>query len=425
MTYAASNIIDASGLTSTPNVPKIPGQSEYKGTAIHHKEFGQTDILSNDQCRRIAVIGGAKSAADVAYAAAKAGKAVSWVIRKSGAGPAAFVDASGSGFYKNANESLYNRFVAPFVASLFSKRTWWVRFLHSTALGNKVLGNVWTNIDKGARGHANYDRPEGKENGFSNLKPDTPMFWENDSSGINQRTDFWDVIAKGVKVFRQDIARVTDKSLVLEDDTDVPADTIIYATGWRTTHPYINSRAAARLGLPVEKQFLDQIEASKMKALEEAADKEVLDRYPMLRNAPPHHHREPKTSPFRLYKCMLPVHDHSIVFVGKTAVANQFRQAEVQAMWATAVLDGNVPLPSEEEMEKEIAMTNAWCKRRYLTKGGLGNWLYWDSIPFTDMLLKQIGLSSHRKMPIVDFFAPCVAADLRGLVNEYKKKNKF
>jgi len=39
----------------------------------------------------ITVLGGAKSAADMAYACAKAGKSVSWIIRSSGNGLAAFL----------------------------------------------------------------------------------------------------------------------------------------------------------------------------------------------------------------------------------------------------------------------------------------------------------------------------------------------
>jgi hypothetical protein len=45
-------------------------------------------------------------------------------------------------------------------------------------------------------------------------------------------------------------------------------------------------------------------------------------------------------------------------------------------------------------MEKEVAMSIAWCRRRYLPKGELGHWLYFDLVPYTDALLQQLGLES-------------------------------
>ena len=60
------HIVDASGLTSIPNWPTLPGRAQYKGTIIHQRDFAQFETtLSSDTPRTIVVIGGAKSAADV------------------------------------------------------------------------------------------------------------------------------------------------------------------------------------------------------------------------------------------------------------------------------------------------------------------------------------------------------------------------
>lgn len=114
--HLAPKLIDASGLTSDPNIPRIPGLSEYKGLTLHQKAFGQSDVLSNPAIRDVVVLGGAKSAADMAYASAKAGKRVSWVIRRSGCGPAALVPAAGGKYYRNSNDSTYTRFFASLLA---------------------------------------------------------------------------------------------------------------------------------------------------------------------------------------------------------------------------------------------------------------------------------------------------------------------
>ncbi len=421
-TYSAPKVVDATGVTSTPNIPNIQDRDKFKGLAIHHKDFGRSSLLKDSAYRTVTVLGGAKSAADVAYAAAKAGKSVSWIIRKSGCGPAAYVNAGVGSPYKNANESLYNRFISPFLASFFSERTWWVRFLHSTSYGNAMLGKIWQQMNAQALDGANYDRADGKANGYKNLMPDTPVFWENDSSGINQRDDFFDTIAQKVRVFRQDIDRMTEDGLVLKDGTELQTGAVVYATGWQTNFPYLETQTAAEMGLPIKKTEEVPEQSAKWKALEQAADEKILKQFTMLAKPPPYYQSESSTTPFRLYKGALPVHDHSIVFVGKIAVANQFRNAETQALWAVSALDGKLPLPSAEKMESEIASTVAWCRRRYLSKGDQGNWLYWDSVPYTDALLKEVGLRSHRKSFFQDLFAPCVAKDLRGIVAEYKRK---
>lgn len=159
--------------------------------------------------------------------------------------------------------------------------------------------------------------------------------------------------------------------------------------------------------------------------LKEIADTKILARFPHLARPPPYHKAEPTHTPFRLYKAMIPVTepvDHSIAFLGKMVVGNNFRTAEVQALWAVAYLDGKIKL-DPGLMEEDVAMTVAWNRRRYLNKGQLGSWFYFDVVAYTDMLLEELGLSSHRKKgPIGNLMDPCFAGDLKDLASEYKKR---
>lgn len=61
-------------------MPVFAKQDCFKGLMLHQRDFGQSSVLSSSD-KYITVLGGAKSAADMAYACAKAGKSVSWVIR--------------------------------------------------------------------------------------------------------------------------------------------------------------------------------------------------------------------------------------------------------------------------------------------------------------------------------------------------------
>ena len=168
-------LIDATGMTSIPNMPHVPGQEEFRGLLIHHKDFGQSTFLDDPEMKNIAVLGGAKSAADVAYAAAKAGKNTSWIIRKEGAGPAALLPAEGKGPYINSNESFYTRMVASFLPNPFNTTSWLKRFLHGTAMGRWLVKRLWHSVDMDNKTKADYKRAEGQEMGFENLEPDTPL----------------------------------------------------------------------------------------------------------------------------------------------------------------------------------------------------------------------------------------------------------
>ncbi|MCJ1320278.1 monooxygenase [Xylographa vitiligo] len=413
-----NKLVVAAGLTSQPNIPILPGHGSFAGTILHHKDFGSSSILANAQVKHVAVLGGAKSAADIAYACAKAGKAVSWIIRASGSGPAAFASAQGIGSYKNSNELLYTRVAASLSPSVWMARGWIERLLHGTAIGRRLVDRIWAKIDTDTEGLANYDGRNTEKNGFSNLRSDTPMFWQNDSTGVNQRPDFWDVIAEKVKVYRQDILKLESSSVVLTKDK-IEVDALIYATGWRCSYQsFVDTSLAHDLGLP---SSIDVKAKPEWKDLDAAADQEILTRFPRLRSPPPHYSSAPTSSPFRLYKHMLSTDPayHDVLFLGHIAVGNNFRAAEVQALWATAYLDGVLHAPSQAYMEKEVALQVAWCRRRYLTKGELGHWLYYDLVPYTDALLEEVGVKGHRKSGARDFWAPCVAEDLKGVLEEY------
>jgi cation diffusion facilitator CzcD-associated flavoprotein CzcO len=82
-------LIIATGITHTPHRPSIAGAKYFEAPIIHSAELGQrSGIITKDpQIKTVAVLGGAKSAYDVVYLSALAGKQVEWIVRKSGKGP--------------------------------------------------------------------------------------------------------------------------------------------------------------------------------------------------------------------------------------------------------------------------------------------------------------------------------------------------
>ena len=171
----AQKLIDATGMTSQPYIPKISGEQNYQGIALHHKDFGQSTFLKDPAKQHVVVLGGAKSAADVAYSAAKAGKTVSWIIREDGNGPSAFFGVQPvSPRYENSNEGFYNRFLGAFLPNPFGSKGILDRILQGTWPGRWYVQRLWDTFETALRAINNYDREEGKEHGFNNLKPDTP-----------------------------------------------------------------------------------------------------------------------------------------------------------------------------------------------------------------------------------------------------------
>lgn len=223
--------------------------------------------------------------------------------------------------------------------------------------------------------------------------------------------------------------RLTGDGIVLEEHELYNVDAIICATGWRPSYEtFFEDSLAHDLGLsvPTGSAFLKG-KGSEWKTADKAADEGIAQAFPRLLYPPPHNAKVANGSPFRLYRNMIPTSVRKypgIVFLGHIVVGNNFRAAEVQGLWAVAYLSGMMKLPNQAEMERSVILNLAWCRRRYLSKGQLGHWLYYDLVPYTDTLLEDIGLKSHkRKGWFGNFVKPCVAEDLKELLEELKEKN--
>ena len=172
--FRAPKVIVASGVTSKPNMPALPGKDNFGALIIHQENFGQSSVLSSPELQNVTVIGGGKSAADMIYASVKAGKKVSWITRASGTGPGFLFSPRGRGPYKNAFEIGSTRVASTISPSILNPETWWTRFLHGTASGQKMVNAVWGGADKETRADAGFDGRQDALEGFKNLEPHTP-----------------------------------------------------------------------------------------------------------------------------------------------------------------------------------------------------------------------------------------------------------
>lgn len=174
-TLFSSRVMMANGQASLPNMPKFPGQENFQGKVIHSIDFGQSDVIKDKGTQHVAVIGAGKSAADMVYEAVKAGKTVSWIVRKTGngsLGPAAFAPINLPTPYKNGVEASQARIMASLQPCyLIPYKSWWTWFLHSTTLGAKLVSKIFSALDNTVRKYAGY-RTRTSDKGFEKLEYD-------------------------------------------------------------------------------------------------------------------------------------------------------------------------------------------------------------------------------------------------------------
>ncbi|KAF7206755.1 uncharacterized protein [Nothobranchius furzeri] len=129
--------------------------------------------------------------------------------------------------------------------------------------------------------------------------------------------------------------------LRLQDGSVCKADVLMFCTGYNFHYPFLD---AAQLGLEIQDHMV---------------------------------------SP--LYRFMLPPAFPSLFFIGICKIICPFPNFNCQVQFALAVLDGSVPLPSREQMEKEVQQEQQeklekGVQWRHLLKLDQGQWEYCDTL---------------------------------------------
>ena len=238
-----------------------------------------------------------------------------------------------------------------------------------------------------------------------------------------QHEAFWDTIAQEVSIHRSNIRTMQANSILLEDGSELSSDVLFCGTGWSQHYPFLSKEQVIEFGLPHDPEGDNEALSQKWTTLLNAADKQVLEQFPVLANPPSHFERPTKSTGTRLYNGIAPQNDDSIAFLGHILVSNCFRNAEAQAIWTTAFFDKRMGLPETEQAEKEIAYMNAFSRRRYPSRGATGAFFHFDLVGYTNKLMRDIGLKSHRKGGWwSDLTSPCLASDFKDVKDEYLSK---
>ena len=120
------------------------------------------------------------------------------------------------------------------------------------------------------------------------------------------------------------------------------------------------------------------------------ATRTVNERLPFLTAGP--ELTNPKTNDasaqrrWRLYKRAIPLNlalkdDRSLVILGQIHTIQTPMVSEIQSFWSILYLLGEIDLPDEATMTKEIAEWNVWTRKRYISQGQKFPYCIFDFLP--------------------------------------------
>ncbi|KAJ4151182.1 hypothetical protein LMH87_011897 [Akanthomyces muscarius] len=419
---AAKKLILATGLTSTPNMPTYKGSEDLGAPLFHAKDFCAQAPRLMGSVKSAVVVGGAKSAYDVAYAMVQDGATVDLVIRDNGHGPVWIAPAFVTPFKTRLDQLLLVRWMTWMAPCPWGGEDGFgsVRgFLHGTALGRFLVDLFWKILSADVVGANGYDtHPE-----LAKLKPWHSAFWIGSGLSIlNYQTPFFDLVKDGrIRVHIGQIDHMEHKTVVLADGTRLQTDVVVCSTGWKKESPikFNNMDAPTRFGLDVSDAELAK--------LNNKADEDVLNLFPRLRYQPKLRFTPKAGEPLRLYRFIVPsthVFARSIAFAGAVSSVNTATCAAAQGHWIAAYLSNRLDrLPSTgDEVSDEIMLHTQWGKWRYPCGYGasLPDFVF-EGLPYVDLLLRDMGLRNNRKGSLfAELTKPYLPRDFRGLVEEWK-----
>jgi hypothetical protein len=249
--------------------------------------------------------------------------------------------------------------------------------------------------------------------------------------------DFWSTLKKGnIRIVRDNVETANEAGVTLRKTGErIPADFVIYATGWGDHFSFFSPELREELGIPPYGNPVPSKAVLKVDPWyfhDKAADETLARKIPLLAAGPKDLNgwqrgsgRAMTTRRWRLYNRVVPLSiasggDRSMVVLGQIHTTQTPTISEVQSLWAVAYMLGDIELPKEEDMVREICEWTAWTRRRYGAVGERYPYALFDWIAYLDRLLNDLGVKTQRNgNAIADFFKPYGPGSYHGVVDEF------
>jgi dimethylaniline monooxygenase (N-oxide forming) len=214
------------------------------------------------------------------------------------------------------------------------------------------------------------------------------LFWAKAGLGAASAPDFWKNMHEGdLTVHRSEITSLSNKDTVhLKSGISVQSDMIFACTGFEKPYRSFSEELRLELGLTY-----DEADAVKWAKLEAQGEEVVDQKLPILKEFSPENSETPPApkdddhlhGPSRHYRRLVPPSkaaqgDRSILFPGMIHSIFTPLIVETQALWGAAYMLGHLDVPSEEAMDKEVAIWNVWTRKRYLQQGRKHSYAIFD-----------------------------------------------
>jgi len=182
----------------------------------------------------------------------------------------------------------------------------------------------------------------------------------------------------------------------LKNGTRIPTDYVILCTGFTHNLSTFKEGLRAQYGLPSKEDF-----SAKWDKLDALGEQKVNTLLPLLKNPPNTVRGTSEKRPCRLYRRLISPSmamkgDRSIYFPGLIHSVYTPLVAELQALWGSAFMLGRLDLPDQGSMEEEVAVWNAWTRKRYLEQGRKHAYSIYDYLAvryFSFILLRALSQS--------------------------------
>lgn len=331
-------------------------------------------------------------------------------------------------------------------------------FLHGTAIGRTIVDAFWKVLGGDVMTLNAYDsHPD-----TAKLKPWTEaMFTGTSFSILNYDTDFFDLVKGGkVKVHLGEIDHLSPGTVHLSDGTEFPADVLLAHTGWKHVPPikFLPEGIEKELGIPhAPIQNAPREDLAGQADLVDLADKEILERFPRLKNQPVwNKNYVPLTdqkgidsddavtpyrtlTPYMLHHFIVPpsqrfLRTRDTAFIGMVGNFSNVITAHVQGLWINAYFSGLLAKDPAEAVGDDSAIQKLQYNTVLMNR--FGNWRYptdwgsnkcpsfvFDAVPYLDLLLSDLGLAHYRKKGFMaEWYSPYGPEDYSDVNEEWKEK---
>ena len=127
----------------------------------------------------------------------------------------------------------------------------------------------------------------------------------------------------------------------------------------------------------------------------------------------------------QLYRHMIHPDIPNFAFAGFNHGFLHIPAVEVGAVWLNALLEGELELPSIEEMKENIHYVREWKRQHIQFEPSRSCAINTRYQQYLDIMLKELKLSPYRKSnPIAELFDRYGASDYRGVLEEYIESKK-